>query len=122
MTLGAAYAAAIGFAFSEDFENGTGWVVVPVAGPWAAMGSRSFSCRAQTVPEARKCFDGAYSEATTLAVFAVDGVVQAVGLALTIAGLSTRSVELVRNDIERLKVTASAGPDGRLQLGLRGAF
>jgi hypothetical protein len=122
LTLGIAYAAALGLAMAEGFDNGTGWLAVPVVGPWGAVGSRRFRCTAETVTEARDCFDGAYDEATTIAVFAVDGVLQAVGLALTIAGVASRTHELVRNDASRFQVGAAPRPGGGFDLGVRGAF
>lgn len=122
LTLGLSYAAALGLAMADGFDNGTGWLVVPIVGPWAATGARSFSCQAETVPEARLCFEAAYNEATTIAVFAVDGVLQAVGLALTIAGLATRTHELVRNDVKVVDVSAKARPNGGFDVTLSGAF
>jgi hypothetical protein len=122
LTLGISYAAALGLALADSFENGTGWLVVPIAGPWAAAGARRFSCEAETIAQARQCFSGAYDEATTIAVFAVDGVIQAVGVALTIAGLASRTHELVRNDAERLNVTAKARPNGGFDVGVQGVF
>lgn len=123
ITLGLAYIAALGIAMADDFENGTGWLAVPLVGPWGAIGARSFECKAETdIEQARACFDGAYKEATTIAVLAGDGVVQAIGTALFVAGLTTRTHELVRDDEEGVHVSASPRLGGGFDLGLHGRF
>lgn len=122
LTAGVSYAVALGIAFDSGFDNGTGWLAVPVVGPWGAIGARTFKCRAQEIEEARRCFDGAYDEATTIAVLAGDGVVQAVGFALWLAGLATKTHELVRDDVKALQVSAVPRPGGGFDLGVRGSF
>lgn len=123
ITFGLAYVAAFGMALAQDFENGSGWLAVPLVGPWGAIGARSFECKAETdIEEARECFDGAYKEATTIAVLAGDGVVQAIGAAIFIAGLTTRTHELVRNAEAGVNVSASPRLGGGFDLGLHGRF
>ena len=38
------YAAGLGIAASEGFANGSGWLGVPVLGPWAALAKRPDPC------------------------------------------------------------------------------
>lgn len=122
LTLGVSYVVALGLALADDFDQGSGWLVVPVAGPWGGLGARSYDCNADTVPEANACLDRAYEETTAVALLAMDGVIQAVGVAFIVAGLASRTHELVRNDLGRLKVTVGGRPGKGLQLGLQGWF
>jgi hypothetical protein len=104
-------------------EDGMGWVFVPIVGPWAAIGSRRFTCGAETVTEAEKCLHDAYSEATTIAALAVDGMLQATGLVVTAAALGSGREELVRDDVRSsLRLSAGARREGGFNVGLGGRF
>jgi len=126
--LGISYLGAILIASGDDFENGTGWLAVPVVGPWAAIGARTFSCSAVTVETTRRCVDRAFDEVQTITFITVDGLVQATALGLLIAGVASRRTELVRNDVklgglELRDVRFGAAPgQGRLNLGLSAQF
>jgi hypothetical protein len=124
LTFGLAYVTALGIAFSEKFENGAGWLAVPLIGPWGAISKRSYKCpaTAMDVAAARRCFNDAYDEATTIAILAGDGVVQTFGVALFIAGLANQTHELVRNDVKPVKVTAAPRSDGGFDVAVRGRF
>jgi hypothetical protein len=98
LTLGVGYVAGLAVGAGEDFEGGAGWLVLPVIGPWAAIGAREIHC--DSSPEkARECIDLALSEAQLVTFLTVDGLVQAVGLVLMGVGLFNRQRELVRNDL-----------------------
>jgi hypothetical protein len=124
LTFGVAYVTALGIAFSEKFENGAGWLAVPLIGPWGAISKRSYKCpaTAMDVAAARRCFNDAYDEATTIAILAGDGVVQTFGVALFIAGLANQTHELVRNEVKPVKVTAAPRPGGGFDVAVRGRF
>lgn len=123
LTLSASYLAGIGFGLSTGMEDGMGWVFVPIVGPWAAIGARRFTCGAETVTEAEKCLHDAYSEATTIAVLAVDGMLQATGLVVTAAALGSGREELVRDDVRSsLRLSAGARREGGFNVGLGGQF
>ena len=46
LTFLASYAGALGLAASQKFENGTAYAALPLVGPWAAIGGRTFKCKA----------------------------------------------------------------------------
>ena len=121
ITLGLGYVVALGLGLDSSFSGSRGWLAVPVVGPWPAVGGEKITCVAETVPEARQCLDRASNTATTLALMAVDGMVQTTGLALLIAGLATRHSELVRDDLP-VNVSARQRPEGGFDLGVSGRF
>jgi len=96
-TLLIAYTTAIVFGAGADVKDGTGWLAVPVIGPWAAIGARSYHC-SNDPTLANQCVSGAFSEVQTIAILSADAVVQATGAVLFIAGLASGRDELVRND------------------------
>ena len=115
-TLLIAYSTAIVLGASGDFENGAGWLVVPVVGPWAAIGARSYHC-ANDPLLATKCVSGAFSEVQTIAILSGDAVIQATGTVLFIAGLASGSDELVRSDL-RASVRISPRSVGATGFGI----
>jgi hypothetical protein len=131
---GVGYAAGLGLAMSESFENGTGWTVLPLIGPFAAIGAREFKCRVNgddiddiddvddTADEAERCIRRAQTEAISIALLAADGMVQVTGALLFAAGLASGTKELVWDGIGKLKVSARARPEGGAELELRGRF
>jgi len=106
------YAAALGLAASQSFENGTAYTAIPVAGPWAAIGARRFSCQssvtstnADNVQRAIKgCVGTAFDEVTTVVFLTADGLVQATGAVLFFIGLASGHDELVRADLPKAAV------------------
>ena len=93
-----AYATAIAVGASAKFEDGTGWLLVPVLGPWAAIGARSYACDDDPL-HANRCVNGAFNEVQTMAILSADAVVQATGAVLFITGLASGHDELVRSDL-----------------------
>ena len=71
------------------------------------------------MPAAKQCLSDAYNQATTIAIVAVDGMVQATGVVLLVAGLLSGRSELVRDD---LHVSAQQRPEGGLNLTVHGRF
>jgi len=96
-TFAIAYGTAIVIAASAD-GDGTGWLAVPVIGPWAAIGARSYHCSNDPLL-ANKCINGAFGEVQTIAALSADGVIQAAGAVLFVVGLASGHDELVRNDL-----------------------
>jgi hypothetical protein len=114
------YVVAIGIGANNSFDSGKGWLAAPVVGPWPAVANAKIKCTADTVEEARKCLDRASNTATTLALIAVDGMIQTTGLLLLIAGLANRHSELVRDDVA-VHLSARQLPGG-FDLGVAGHF
>ena len=128
-TLIASYGTAIIVGASDNFKNGTGWTVLPVIGPWAAIGARDYHCdnSATDVLKAQQnanaCVRGAFNEVQTIAILSADAVVQATGAVLLIAGLASGRDELVRSDLKagvRL-APVSVGANG-FGIGFDGRF
>jgi hypothetical protein len=105
--LGIAYAGGVVFAAVNGFENGTGWLAVPIVGPWGAIGGRNYeTCRTRTVAEAKACVRNAVKEVQVITFFAVDGIGQLAGGLVTLAGLVSSKEELVRSDlVEKVQVS-----------------
>lgn len=118
-TLAIGYAAGLGVATSHDFEGSLGWMAVPIIGAWPAVAGSEVKCTADDVPAAKKCLSDAYNQATTIAIVAVDGMVQATGVVLLVAGLLSGRSELVRDD---LHISARQRPEGGFDLGVYGRF
>jgi hypothetical protein len=100
VTLSVAYAAALAVGVGDNFKDGTGWTALPVVGPWAAIGARSFHCDSDPL-KANACVTNAFSEVQTIAILSADAVVQATGTVLFLAGLGSGEDELVRSDVEQ---------------------
>lgn len=129
LTFLAGYAAGLGLAASQSFAKGTGYVAIPVAGPWAAIGARSFSCKvpisinvdgATVQRELNKCVGQAFDEVTTVVFLTVDGLIQATGAVLFFVGLGSGYQELVREDLPKTAVTVL--PEGGMALSVSGQF
>ncbi|HVJ19615.1 MAG TPA: hypothetical protein VM686_29545 [Polyangiaceae bacterium] len=98
--LAASYGLGLMLAAGEDFENGSGWMALPVVGPWAAIGSRSFSCGPVSAQTTNQCVGDAFDEVEKIVFIAVDGLVQATSVGLLIAGVASGEQELVRKDVK----------------------
>lgn len=116
------YGTALAVGASASFENGTGWLVVPVVGPWAAIGARSYHCDNDPL-KAEQCIHGAFSDVQTIAILSADAVVQATGAVLFLAALGSGHDELVRSDLRAsLRLTPRAVGLGGFGLGLDARF
>jgi hypothetical protein len=98
---GAAYATGLIIGATQGFKNASGWLALPLAGPWLAIATRNFrvSCQASTVQNARKCINHAVGEVEFTTFVAVDGVFQLAGGFVTLAGLLSTRQELWRSDL-----------------------
>jgi len=136
VTLAASYLAGLVIAQHHRFGEGMGWMAVPLVGPWGAIGARSFQCRVtgtegidslddlddvRTAQEAEACVRGAQREATTIAALAVDGLMQAIGAVVFVAGLASSTEELVWTGTTDVRVSARPRPGG-FDLGITGHF
>jgi len=117
-----AYGTAVILGASANFENGAGWLLVPVVGPWAAIGARSYHC-ANDPLLANKCVSGAFSEVQTIAILSGDAVVQATGAVLFVAGLASGRDELVRTDLAaKVRISPRAVGATGFGIGVDGHF
>jgi len=121
-TLLIAYTTAVVLGVSAKMEDGTGWLIVPVIGPWAAIGARSYHCENNPLL-ANKCVSGAFSEVQTIAILSADAVVQATGAVLFVAGLASGHDELVRSDLQaKVRVVPQAVGTSGFGIGIDGRF
>jgi hypothetical protein len=129
LTFAAAYLAGMGLAASQKFENGTAYAAIPVIGPWAAIGGRSFSCKVPITANAtgaavqralNACVGQAFDEVTTVVFLTADGLIQATGAVLFFIGLASGHKELVRKDLPKTAVTVL--PGGGFAVSVAGAF
>jgi hypothetical protein len=118
----AAYGAALIAGAGSGFDDGGGWLIVPVIGPLATIGARSYHCDNDPT-HANKCISGAFSEVQTIAVLSADAVVQATGAVLFLAGLGSGRDELVRSDVQaRVRLTPRIVGTTGFGLGFDGRF
>jgi hypothetical protein len=117
--LGVSYAAGVIVAASQGFENGAGLLIIPVIGPYAAIGTREYNCTVDTVDAAKRC---TVRETQIVTMIAVDGLAQTAGALVALAGLMSGTKELVRSDLPEVSVTPPLSAKGGWQLSVRGDF
>lgn len=130
LTFLAAYVAGLGLAASQSFENGTAYTAIPVMGPFAAIGGRSFKCKVSVATSSvssvalqkaiNKCVGFAFDEVTSVVFLTADGMVQATGAVLFFIGLASGYQELVREDLPKAAVYPL--PEGGAAFSLVGRF
>jgi hypothetical protein len=91
-------------ASAAQSSNASGWLFVPVAGPWLTMGQRAYGCNPdatnQTTGQSLQCVADIFVVMGLIA----DGVMQATGATLLIVGAAATKPALVR-DGEALHVS-----------------
>jgi hypothetical protein len=102
VTFGISYATGLGYAVANGFEDGTGWLALPLAGPWIAIGSQEIKCNKRSLEN--DCVEQALGGAERITFMTVDGLLQAVGLTLIFVGYGIRTSELVRSDVASLRL------------------
>lgn len=113
LTFAGAYGVSLIYALTKSFDNGTGWLLVPVVGPWGAIKGREFSCKSDnnvSQEDVDKCVDRALNEVSSITFLAVAGLVQAVGATLFFVGVGDVTEEWVRADLAHIEVEANVGP------------
>lgn len=115
VVLSSAYALGLIAGSADNFPNSTGWLVVPVVGPWITLASRhqeqdcSFN---SSGPISGSCVSSDDNN-TTRTVLVLDGLTQATGAALLIYGLASPKKVLARDFVGRLEFTpAQMGKNG----------
>jgi len=105
------YAIGAGYAGATGFQQGAGWVLLPVIGPFVAATQRNFDCGGtpSTPAEVERCQRQTISEAGAVAVLAGVGVGQLLGGSLLVAGLLDRSRIWVREDLVAVNVQVGPG-------------
>lgn len=105
---GGAYSFGVVGAFDSGFADNSGYLLVPLAGPWLMIAAGKNSARACPLNEA--CPTGSPSYQNLFVGAA--GVLQAVGAGLFISGVTSEQRYLERQDVAISVVPASFGSDG----------
>lgn len=94
IVFGIPYALGLSIAAGADFDNQSGYLAIPVAGPWITMAARD-EC-----DDDPNDYDIDCAGDSTLRTFLVlDGLMQATGAALFIWGVTSKTHRYVRNDV-----------------------
>jgi hypothetical protein len=129
VTFAASYLAGLALAASQKFSNGTAYTAIPVIGPWAAIGGRSFRCKvpvsvnvtsAAVQKSLNDCVGTAFDEVTTVVFLTADGLIQATGAVIFFVGLASGYQELVRSDLPKTAIYVL--PEGGAALSVSGNF
>ncbi|HMA91913.1 MAG TPA: hypothetical protein VKP30_04460 [Polyangiaceae bacterium] len=117
----APYATGLVVAAASGFSKRSGWLAVPVAGPFVAMSGRKIDCTVADLTytgtgqdtslneKEERCRESVMHEAQVVAVLTLDGLLQTTGAIMTMAGLFSPIESLLRNDVYPL--------EGKLHLG-----
>jgi hypothetical protein len=100
---GAAWTFSLMGAVSSNFDNKSGFLIVPVLGPWLMLATGGASDRKSTCSAADSgyCSDYEYDQNRSglRSVLVLDGLVQTAGAAMFLAGVAFPRKRLVRTDV-----------------------
>lgn len=117
LVLGLPYATGVGIGASEGFENGSGWLVAPVAGPWLSLSARRDPCaQSQQKQEFDSDVGKCVAEPLVRGMLVLDGVLQATGAVLMLIGATSGGPDRPRREPPPL--VAAPAPMGRSGYGL----
>jgi hypothetical protein len=110
IVIGVPYVIGLSAVSTRDSNNGANWLVVPVLGPWIALGARRTACTPSNTNTTTTTTTADNGVACVGDVFATmglifDGLVQATGATLLIVGLAVPKKVLVRQDMAHVFVT-----------------
>lgn len=118
LTLGVPWMLGITIASTDDFSNKSGWLAVPTLGPWITIATRETDKICDYYGSNTSCHDD--NSIRTLLI--LDGLTQAAGTVMLIAGLSSTKKVIARDFVSNLNFTPA--PIGKLGYGgvLSGQF
>jgi hypothetical protein len=104
-------------AVGADFDDHSGWLVVPGIGPWLMLlaGGARDDCSSSGT------YSYCESNSALRAVLTLDGIGQTAGLVMFISGLAFPTKRLIRQDVTVSLLPTRVGRDG-YGLGVVGAF
>jgi hypothetical protein len=100
IVFGVPYVLGFSIAAGLNFESSTGWLALPVAGPWLTLATREDSCD-ETDPFDSGCED----DRAIRTLLVLDGLMQGVGAILSVWGLTSPRKRLLRNDVSTIVVS-----------------
>jgi hypothetical protein len=116
------YATGLGIAAASDFANASGWLALPVAGPWAALAAREDPCdQADDATEFNSSVQRCVAEPLVRGLLVFDGVLQAAGTIVMIAGAGMTEKRVV-NKPEKPKIWAAPALGSAYGMSLGGSF
>ncbi len=95
IVFGVPYVLGLLAASADDFPNQSGWLAVPVVGPWVTLVSREDTCDGASYDDGDYGYDCTDGVQTLLVL---DALMQTTGAALFIWGVSSTKKVLVRDD------------------------
>src|SRR6185369_16285824 len=118
LTLGIPWMLGITVASTDDFTNQSGWLIVPALGPWITIATRKTDRTCDYISNTNNCHD----DNTVRTLLILDGLTQAAGTIMLIAGLSSTKKVIARDFVSTLHFTPA--PIGKLGYGgvLSGQF
>jgi hypothetical protein len=118
IVFGVPYAISLSIAGGNGFDNQTGWLALPVVGPWVELAARHSSC-SQTSNDTVACDEGEDTSVRTGLV--MDGLMQVTGAVLFIWGVTSHTQRLVRDDVASVEIVPTTVGSG-YGLGAVGRF
>lgn len=118
---GVGYGIVLSAAISSDFENQSGWLAVPFAGPWITLGRRNSSCNDSDPNQEGdgtgwECLGDLFLGLGLI----MDGMVQAAGGTLLLIGYTNPKTHVIRDgakvNVQPMSVGSGHG------LGVTGSF
>ncbi|HET9955833.1 MAG TPA: hypothetical protein VFQ61_15085 [Polyangiaceae bacterium] len=95
-------------AVGADYDNHSGFLLVPGLGPWLMLAAGGGKDKCNTDYDYRVC----ENRAGLRAVLVLDGLVQTAGVAMFVAGVAVPKLRLVRNDVTVSMLPTQLGRDG----------
>jgi hypothetical protein len=120
LTAGVPWALGVAVAAGANFEEKTGWLAVPVLGPWlmiAAGGAKDEQTCDATDTYCEDYDDGAAKRS----ILALDGLVQTAGAVMFVCGVTIPRKRLIRQDVTVSMIPTRVGREG-YGMGLVGSF
>jgi hypothetical protein len=108
-------------AVAADFEDHSGWLVVPGAGPWLMLLAGGARDHCQNVTYGTTTTSSCASNSGLRATLTLDGIGQTAGAILFISGFAFPTKRLIRQDVTVSVLPTRVGRDG-YGLGVVGAF
>ena len=121
LTLGVPWMLGVTIASTDNFSNQSGWLVIPTLGPWITLATRNKeTCSYYNSSSGTS--SNCYEDNSMRTVLILDGLTQAAGTIMLIAGLSSSKKVIVRDFVSNLHFTPA--PIGKLGYGgvLSGQF
>ena len=116
----ALYGTALVYAVANGFEDGAGWLALPLGGPWAAIGAQKIQCSGRRLPTdfvETSAWKKALVKRGAHHFSRSTGLSKPWLLTLVFVGMGIKTTELVRNDVATVRLELK-----QRSVGLTGNF